>query len=103
MPPTPVATQLQPSIGLKEDDKAGLFIVFGDRSKDGKLDVTIELWGDVPLDGSGIKKIMTIGPLNIPVEEALKIAAGGIGLLPPPMNALAPVVQGAITIALHAP
>jgi len=82
--------EIVPTIPVGKNTKAALLIEWGDDDANGKPDVTISTFGVLPIIKGGLKRMLHLGPFNVPVAEAQQIITTGIGLLPipPPVNAI---------------
>lgn len=51
-------------------DRVQLRMTVGDRRPNGQLDVTIEVFADLPLDGNPhMRLVMQLGPFEMPIER----------------------------------
>ena len=75
-------------------DKGKLVISVGDRTNDGKIDITIEVHGRFPWETES-RKIIAIGPYNAPYEHVLKVVDGIAATAPfPVVKSVVPLITG---------
>lgn len=68
-------------------DRVQLRMTVGDRRPDGNLDVTIEVFADLPLDGQPrMRPVLQLGPFETPIDRLAPM----VGEL---LSRIAPVVE----------
>ena len=72
-------------------DKVRIHLVLGDRTKDGKVDVTVEIEGRLPVIGWVPALRIT---KNVPIKEAIGLARAACAVLPAPAGQIASTVLG---------
>jgi hypothetical protein len=82
-------------------DKARVVFVLGDRTQDGKLDVSVEVWGKVPVVGTSVEKMFTLPAVNIPVDKMIAMGATLAGQLPGVAGAVAAAVLANVKVITH--
>lgn len=67
----------------------------GDADHNGRVDLRVRFFGKVPLLEKEPTQKMCLGPFNVPVEEALRVASQMAALVPAPAAPAVGMVLGA--------
>ncbi len=81
--------------GFDPADVAEIRISFGDKNKDGTLDVRARVFARDPIKGGEPVPVLQVGPRNIPITEAMRLGAGVVGALPVGAAPVAGAILGA--------
>lgn len=69
--------------------KAAIVITWGDADDSGKPDLTVQTFGVIPFARGGFRKLMDLGPFNVPLDEVQTVTMAAIASLPVPAPAKA--------------